>query len=369
MKGILTSEEAKNIVAESKVPASGITNSRNVSKLTITGRVQAQYNMIANAATNATEAANSSRFSLRRVRLGATADFGKYFRGVISYDMVTNNLADTFIRWNQSPDFSVDAGFRKVNFGMEEVASASRLPAIERSPATRFFVEPNNGRRLGAGSRRNGVFADGKSGDFFYGAAVTNLEREANPNTPQAGGASQPAVWLNGGIKGNSVAFSHTLGLSFGYLPEQVINGVPTNSALLVSSLYGGFTAGSFSLNGEFLWSDNDAGAGANSWGVTVIPTFDLSKQLQLVARVSHLNTDGIGTRTSDVVPGAVSPGGNPAFETVNEIYGGFNYFIKGNYLKFSAGIFHAIFEDQLNGLGDAEATATGLRTQMQMNF
>lgn len=368
-KGVLTSEEAKQIAADSKAPVFGTPGSKNVSKLAITGRVQAQYNMISNDADNAVEAATNSRFSLRRVRLGATADFGKDFRGVISYDMVTRELVDAYVRWNQSPDLSIDAGFRKVNFGMEENTSSARLPAIERSPVTRFFVEENNGRRLGGGSRRVGIFADGKAGDAFYGAAITNIERQANPNSAPVAGNSQPALWLNGGFKGKSDNSSYTAGLSLGYMPEQVVNGVLTDGSLFVTSLYGNFTVGSLALNGEFLWSDNDAGAGSNSWGVIVMPTYDLSKQLQLVARFSYLDTDGIGTRASDVVPGAGNAAGNPGFETVSEIYGGINYFFKGNDVKFSAGIFHAMFDDQIGGGGNVEATATGLRTQMQINF
>lgn len=375
-KGVISAEEAKQIAADSKAPVVAMPGSKNVSKLTITGRVQAQYNLVSNDADNAVEAVTNSRFSLRRVRLGATADFGKDFRGVISYDMVANNLDVAYVRWIQSSDLTIDAGFRKVNFGMEENTSSARLPAIERSPVTRFFVESNNGRRLGAGSRRNGVFVDGKSGDAFYGAAITNLEREANPNTAQTTDANQPALWLNGGFKGKSDNSSYTLGLSVGYLPEQVASGAGTlyaaglnDGALLVTSLYGNFTAGSFGLAAELLWSDNDAGVGANSWGVTVIPTLDLSKQLQLVGRLSYLDTDGIATRPADIVPGAGNPGGNPGFETVTEIYGGLNYFFKGNDVKFSAGLFHAMFDDQIGGAGNVEASATGLRTQMQINF
>jgi hypothetical protein len=380
-KGILTDQEAEDIRVDlsrdyAMTNINAAPGSRNVSKLAITGRVQAQYNLVDNDADNAVAAATNSRFSLRRVRLGATADFGPAFRGVISYDMVANNLDVGYIRWNQSPDLSIDAGFRKVNFGYEENTSSSRLPAIERSPVTRFFVESNNGRRLGAGSRRTGVFADGKSGDFFYGAAVTNLEREANPNTAQTGDASQPALWANGGFKGKSENTSHTVGASFGYLPEQITSGTGSiygtglnSGALLVASLYGDVTVGNLGVTGELLWSDNDAGVGANSWGFHVIPTYNLSEQLQLVARLAYLDTDGIATRPGDVVPGAGNPVGNPGFETVTEIYGGINYFFKGNDVKFSAGLFYANFEDQIGGAGNVEAQSVGLRSQMQVNF
>lgn len=388
-KGILSTEEAIELRAELNREAKAskqvlsVPGSKNVSKLAISGRVQAQYNLVDNDADNASAAVTNSRFSLRRVRLGATADLGKDFRGVLSYDMASNNLDVGYIRWNQSSELSVDVGFRKVNFGYEENTSSSRLPAIERSPVTRFFVEENNGRRLGAGARRTGVFADGKVGNAFYGAAATNVERTANPGTGQVGDSNQVALWVNGGLKGKSENTSYTTGVSLGYLPEQVRSastsavGVITPpavipGALLVASVYGDVTIGNMGLTGELLWSDNDAGAGANSWGFHVIPTYNLSEKLQLVARLAYLDTDGIGTRPSDVVPGAGNAAVGlftPGFETVTEIYGGMNYLFMGNDVKFSAGLFYANFEDQIGGAGNVEAQSIGLRSQMQVNF
>jgi polyhydroxyalkanoate synthesis regulator phasin len=380
-KGILTDQEGEELRAElirdfTSTGAGKYDSSSNLTRLVVTGRVQAQFNTVSNEADNATEAPTNSRFILRRVRIGATADFGANFRGVISHDLVANNLDVAYIRWLQSPDLSFDAGFRKVNFGYEENTSSARLPAIERSPVTRFFVEENNGRRLGAGARRTGVFADGKAGDFFYGAAVTNSERTANPGAAQVGESNQPAFWLNGGLKGKTDSLSYTVGASAGYLPEQVAGGAGTlyatglnSGSLLVTNLYTDLTFGKAGLLAELLWSDNEAGVGANSWGFHVVPSYMLSDKLQLVGRYSYLDTDGIATRPGDVVPGAGNPVGNPGFETVSELYAGFNYLFKGHDVKFSAGVFYASFDDQIGGAGNVKAESVGLRSQMQVNF
>lgn len=385
-KGILSAEEATELRTELKqefkeaLPTSVAPGSRVVSRLALTGRVQAQYNLVENKAENAAAGATHSRFSLRRVRIGATADFGPSFRGVISHDLVANNLDTAYFRLNQSPDLAVDAGFRKVNFGLEENTSSGRLPAIERSPVTRFFVEENNGRRLGAGARRVGLFADGKAGDVFYGGAVTNVERQANPGSSQIADANQLALWANAGVKGKTENLSYTFGGALGYLPEQIRSastnavGVVTPAAvlpggLLVTSLYGDIAAGPFGLAAELLWSDNDAGAGVNSWGFHVIPTYQLTEKLQLATRFAYLDTDGIGTRPSDVTPGAINAAGNPGFETVTELYAGLNYLFKGNDVKFSAGAFVADFDDQVGGTGSVTSRAVGVRSQMQVNF
>lgn len=367
-KGVLSTEEARQIEADAKksAPVVATPGSRNVTRLAITGRVQAQFESFSTDVDGAADPAGNTGFNLRRVRLGATASFGPDFRGLISYDLVSNNLDAATIRWNQSSDLSVDFGFRKVNFGYEEYTSSARLKAIERSAVTRFFTEGNNNRRLGAGSRRVGVFADGKSGDFFYGAAITNVNRQDNPGR-QAG--NDLALWANAGFTGKSDSLSYTFGGAVGYLPEQRTNAGALNSpdSITVFSLFGDVTAGALTTVAELLYADNNAGAGTNSWGFYIQPSFAVSKQFELVGRWSYLDTDGRGVQVSDVIPGAPNAAGN-TFDKVNELYAGMNYYFKGNDVKFSAGVAYADFDRTLAGAASG-ATVVGLRTQMQVNF
>src|SRR5690606_34833001 len=109
-----------------------------------------------------------------------------------------------------------------VNVGFEERTSSGSLKAIERSGVTRYFVEENNGRRLGAGSYRVGVFMDGKTGDFFYGAAVTNPERAVSFSTAAGtgnGGNNGVALWANGGFAKTYEGGSFLIGAGAGLLP------------------------------------------------------------------------------------------------------------------------------------------------------
>lgn len=367
-KGILSADEAKQIEADAKksAPTVATPGSRNVTRLAITGRVQAQFESFSTEADGIADPTGNTAFNLRRVRLGATANFGSDFRGLISYDLVSNNLDAATVRWNQSSDLSLDFGFRKVNFGYEEYTSSARLKAIERSAVTRYFTEGNNNRRLGAGSRRVGAFADGKSGDFFYGAAVTNVNREDNPGRQAT---NELALWVNAGFKGKNDNGSYTFGAALGYLPEQRTNAGALNSpdSVTVASIYGDVTFGSLTTVAEFLYSDNNAGAGFNSWGFYVQPSFAISKQFELVGRVSMLDTDGRGVQVSDVIPGAPNVGGN-SFDKVTELYAGMNYYFKSNDVKFSAGLAYSDFKDSLVGAATGASTI-GLRTQMQVNF
>lgn len=364
-KGLLTAEEAAEIASNSKTQVNAIPGSTSVTKLQINGRVQARYDNLTTSDDLPGDIPSAGNFFMRRVRLGLKAEFGPDFEGVINYDFLGTGALDVaYVRYKGFEDHTVDFGFKKVNFGVEENTSSASLKSIERSPVTRYFVESNNGRRLGGGSRRAGVFADGKQGDFFYGGAITNIERQTNPAF-RAAGNNAVALWANGGLKGKTDNGSYTIGAALGYLPEQVEGGVLVSDPLLVTSLYGVFTAGKFSFLGELLWSDSDAAAGSNSYGITLQPSFAVSKQLELVARLSYLDTDGRLVSVTDVIPSTNNAGEN--FDTMGELYAGFNYYFNKNNVKFSAGLVYAQFED--GAVTGGEADVIGLRTQMQVNF
>ncbi len=371
-KGVLTTEEAAQITKDAKPSTYAMPGSSSVTKLQINGRVQARYD---NFTTDDEldgllgDIPTSGNFFMRRVRLGVKAEFGPDFEGVINYDFLATGALDVaYVRYKGFDDHTIDVGFKKVNFGVEENTSSASLKAIERSPVTRYFVESNNGRRLGGGSRRMGIFTDGTAGNVFYGAAVTNIERQSDPGFGGRSGNpgnSGVALWANGGLKGKFDNGSYTVGAALGFLPEQVENGVLVNDSLLVTSLYSTFTVGSFSLLGEVLWSDNDAGAGSNAYGFTLQPSVALSKQLELVARLSYLDTDGRNVSVTDVIPSTNSAREN--FDSMYEVYAGFNYLFAKDNVKFSAGVVYAKFEDGATTGGDADVL--GLRTQMQVSF
>jgi len=67
----------------------------------------------------------------------------------------------------------------------------------------------------------------------------------------------------------------------------------------------------------------------------------------------------------TDVVPSSNGAGEN--FDSMYELYAGFNYLFAKDSVKFSSGIVYANFEDgTITGEG---ADVIGLRTQMQVSF
>ena len=152
------------------------------------------------------------------LKAGVGGDWGAQF----TWDFASGYYDDAFISWVPNPDLQFNFGLRKVAVAYEERFSSGNLKGLERSGATRYFVEGNNGRRLGAASYRIGAFLDGKkelnsTTNLVYTAAITDPERSETAADAAAAGDSTT----------NRVALWSTVGL-YGKLPE---NGYWTTGA------------------------------------------------------------------------------------------------------------------------------------------
>lgn len=382
-KGILNDQEAEEIRADlardaAQPPAIATGGSNYTTRLRVSGRLQAQFAGLAtDIAGTAADPADTHHFFLRRVYLTVRADLGADWNTNITYDFAGGFFDAAWLQW-KSGTTSVDLGLRKVNLGYEERTSSGSLKAIERSGVTRYFVEENNGRRLGAGSYRVGVFADGRNGKLYYGGAITNPERATSFSV--AGGTGNAtnntfAYWANAGVNGTHANGTYLFGAAVGLLPDQGGKsgtspfGVGTGADLSVWSLHTDLTFGKLSLVAEYLRADVERGVSAtqdaNPWGYWIQPSFSVTDKLELVGRYSHLDTDGRGVNLSDGVRSA--PGGG-TMDKLTEAYLGLNYYIKGNDLKFQLGWVYGKSKDTITG-GTAEAETTGVRSQMQLNF
>jgi phosphate-selective porin len=382
-KGIISDQEAEDIRADlvrdaAQPPAIATGGSTYTTRLRISGRIQAQYAGLDTGIENAADPASTNHFFLRRVYLTARADLGPDWNANITYDFAGSLFDAAWVQWRKSSDLTFDFGLRKVNLGYEERTSSGSLKAIERSGVTRYFVEENNGRRIGAGSYRVGVFMDGKVGNFFYGAAVTNPERAINFSSATGVGNSTNngvALWANAGYNGTFEGGSYVIGAGAGSLPDQggksgtAPFGVGTGNDLQVYSLYTDITAGSFGLAAEYLWANVERGASATAdakpAGFWIQPTFKINEQLEAVFRYSRLDSDGRGVNVSDGVRSAPS---GATHDKLSEMFFGGNWYIKGNDLKFQAGYVYGESEDTVAGL-PAEAKVHGVRSQLQLNF
>jgi hypothetical protein len=391
-KGILTNDEATQITTEVAKSESAFDvstgGSKFIKKIALQARFQTQFAGLTTSIDGA--AANpppTSHFLIRRLYLGVKPDFGNGWSGNFNYDFANLSFDAAYIEWKQSDALVIDAGLRKVPFAYDEITSSGNLRAIERSPVTRYFVEGNNGRRLGAGSYHTG-WSVGSAQDarsatpvgFYYTVALTNPERDefstgdssanSTPGVNAVGSKANNnfATWASLGYGGKFAAGSFKVGVDFGLLPDQGSKIIGTGHDLTVYSAYGDVTFGALNLQGAWLAAKNEQGVSttqdAKPSGYWIMPSIKNGNWEGLV-RYSLVDSDHRGVDLADGIRSA--PGGG-TMNKMSEWFVGGNYYFHGNDTKFQAGYIHGESRDTLTGAA-AKATTDGVRTQVQLNF
>lgn len=372
--GALTAEQAADLAKTNQTtsPPLVLAGSSATRKLTLCGRIQAQFVALdSDDPAAAVPPAATQHFLLRRVLFGAKAELAPDWHATFLYNFTGNFFELATIQWDR-PGLSLSAGHRLVNLGREQNTSNGVLKAIERSAASRYLLECTNGTRLGAGSYRVGVFADGTAGDFTWGAALTNPEQAATGALSSGTGNSatnRPALWLNGGYTRQTDARKLVLGAGAGWLPDQGGLVTGTGNDLGIAHVFADYSAGRFALLAEVMAADVESGAldGSDALihGAYLQPSWYFTQRLEGVARVGYIASDGRGVRLSDIVPGSPS---STLCDQARDFYLGLNWYIKGHDLKLQTGLLYARADDKPNGTS-AKAETYGLRSQMQVNF
>jgi hypothetical protein len=385
-KGILTDQEAEDLradVAKENTAALASTSlTPNLSKLIISGRIQYQFAHLAteiNGTTNDPAAINHA--FLRRIRLGFRANFFNNWASFINYDFGSSNFDAAYIEKVFNPTWTLQAGFKKAPIGYEEYfVSSGAIKAIERSTVNRFFVESNNGRRLGAGKYRQGVWLLGKNpSGFTWELAVTNPEATGvTTGDTIATGTSANNNFAYWGNLGYSTPLSGTQGLlkvgaSYGFLPDQGGKTLGVGNDLAVWSAYADLRYRQWSLVGEYFGSDNERGASATldskSNGYWLMGSYRVGAY-EPVVRYSYVDSDGRGVQLGDGIRSAASGG---THDKLAEWFFGVNWYLLGNEakheVKLQAGYLFGESKDIPITGAAAKAYSEGFRSQLQVNF
>ena len=388
-KGILTNQEAEDIRADlvreaaSVLPAPAFGGGKSTDRLSVGMRMQMQYANLGTEVKNAPfDPPSTDHAFLRRMYLTLKAGVGGNWGATMTYDFAGGSYDDAIVEWRPTTDLTFNFGLRKVNVVYEERGSSGNLKSIERSGVTRYFVESNNGRRLGAASYRIGAFLDGKKEinsqtNFVYSAAVTNPERNETFTGASAAGdntTNHVAFWGNVGVSGRLRENGGTwiAGIGAGFMPDQGGFGT-TNFGrgfdLSIYSAYFDMQLTRFGLMAEYLTADVERGVSATRdarpAGFYIQPSLLVTDTIEFVVRYQKLDTDGRGVNLGDVVRSA--PAG-PTMNKFDEWYLGANWYLRGNDLKFQLGAISGKTKDTVTG-GPAEAKTVGVRSQMQLQF
>lgn len=388
-KGVITKEEASKL---SKGNVKIVAKDKNVKGIKITGRIQTQYeniNVEGFGAAGTSHAVSKNDFIMRRLFLGAEANLGSGWSGTVVADFGRsgddkNYLENAYI--TKAIDWELlhgklDIGYKKVNFGFEENTSASKLLSVERSLATRYWTEGNNGRRLGFGARHTGIFWNGKIDEIEgleYGAAVTSPYND-NPTEIPSSADNTLAYWANVAYSGSiEEDISFKIGVNFGYSPDTTSTNVSGGSVwglnpYVTANLYG------FNIWGEFLISGIENGditrtEDATPMGVNVgiEYRFDIGEwgKIGPTVRYSWLDTDGRGVSVSDGIRNANNAPGYSSFYAAQSVYAGVNWYIMDDSVKFQLGYEWAQFNGTPSNKSASNfAESNTVRAQMQILF
>jgi hypothetical protein len=358
-----------------EIPPAAVESNAAAHRLRLGLVLTSQYAGLATNRENGTDAAVTNHFLIRRAVFVIKADVSPVTSAVVAYNFAGSNFAAALINWEPSPRLAFDFGLRKVNLSYEEHAPSYEVKAMETSPVTRYFVESNNGRRLGAASYRIGVFVEGQENHLVWGAALTNPERIDDATLVSTSGNftnNRIALWGNVGVTGKLREGEFVVGVGAASLPDQGGAGVAKLGKgydLSLYNVYADMTAGRARLMGEYLMASVEAGKSAERraapTGYYFQPSFMLTDEVEAVARYSRLDTDGRGVNPSDAV--RLAPGGE-VMDILNEFYFGGNWYVKASNLKLSLGVLYAKSSGPLSGV-PGSAKTYGVRSQMQVKF
>ena len=396
-KGLITAEErAKTLDEAAKArTASGLNKvfikEDATKRLTFSGRIQTQYESIGGTTTSnagvETTALGLSNGFMRRLYLGFKADMGEG----ISAELVNNfadNTLDKAIFTAESAYGTFVLGYQKVQWGLEENTSSSKLLTVERSASNRFWSEAVSSSslgRLGFGARHTGLHYSNKyavdaAQTLEYGAAVVNASQGQANNAGNDIGTYANLIYTYK-INDNN---KHSLGLNWGSARDtRVVAGTSLGAGVNDATISGfnPYIKSQFDkliVQAEYITTTNEVVPGSTPSaverkpeGYTILAAYKFTDQIEGVVRYSQLDTDGQGATFG----GLYRDGSNLAgvYNKFDSYYVGVNYYFVDHNAKIMFGYENAKATQLMSAiggsLGTGKADADIFRLQAQVLF
>lgn len=396
-KGLITAEErAKTLDEAAKArSASGLNKifvkEDATKRLTFSGRIQTQYESI--SGTNTTGAGVETRpvdFSnafMRRLYLGFKADMGEGISGEIVYNFADDSL-DKAIFTSETAVGNFILGYQKVQWGLEENTSSSKLLTVERSASNRFWNESASAsnQRLGFGARHTGLhyankYAVDAAQTLEYGASVANaVQGETNPTSTNNDIGIFANVVYTYKISDTN---KHSLGLNYG-TQRDARDVTGANGAGVTDATISGFNPyiksqfDKLIVQAEYIGTTNEARGSAVTGierkpsGFTALAAYKFTDQVEGVVRYSQLDTDGQGATFGDLYRDAKNIGSG-FYNKFDSVYVGVNYYFVDHNAKVMFGYEKANASEGMATAGatidNRKADADIFRLQAQVLF
>jgi phosphate-selective porin OprO and OprP len=298
-----------------------------VTDLKLVGRYQSQY------ADLNSDQGDWSDSETRRFRLGTEAKvFGGDWKlkGEINVNDDSSpfykSLEEAYIKYQGNDAFNVTIGKQKPAWSYEWSTSSRKILTFERS----LLVNQLSPKKT------TGISASGSIENWSYILGIYN--GNINEEFGDFDNSGEFAL--------ASIGYDYTKGSDFdkaAWKLDLIHNRDETNNAAKPYSnsisLNHTLSQGAITLNTDLIHA---GGYSDDAYGVVLLPTYDISDKLQLVARYTYASSDGDGLRAQKRYERKASLTDSRYGEDYQSYYLGLNYYINDHKLKLMTGIEYA---------------------------
>jgi len=315
-------------------------------KLRFAGRIHLDYNSLSNDGTDAAgdEPETTNGFFFRRLRFGTKAELASGWKAEVVYDFSDDGSSSINTAYVQKGDIKL--GHTKVPFGYEQLTSSNSIKGIERSIATRQFVD-----ELGFGGFKTGIHYDADFNDFTVRAFAGNADAGANDIDE----LSQDFAFFASVQWSNDVL---TIGGDYGY---QATNDAIGGGDFNAGTAYVNYSDNGLNVLAEyFTGSSDETDADTDAFNVHVAykhGKWEPVLRLSYVESDNPIDSNGLIRRAPDATPDVAGE--------ILSFYAGVNYYYSDS-VRILAGYELAEAED-VNG--DTVDDISGFRARFQLVF
>lgn len=396
-KGIITAEE-RAVALQSANEARTAAGLNKVfvkedatKRLTFSGRIQTQFESIGGSSTanngSVSKKVDINNTIMRRLYLGVKADMGEGISGEVVYNFVDDSL-DKAMFTAETAYGAFALGLVKVQWGIEENTSSSKLLTVERSAANRYWnesVSSSSVGRLGFGARHTGLhytnkYAVDAAQTLDYGFSVANAIQGESATASNDIGTFANLIYT---YKVSDTS-KHSIGVNWGSARDTRTAAGTATGAGINQATISGFNPyiksqfGNLIIQGEMIASTNEAVTGSTPnaverkpEGYTVLAAYKLTDQIEGVVRYSQLDTDGAGAGFQGLYRDASNFG--DIYNKFESYYVGVNYYFVDHNAKIMFGYENAKASGLMSALGatpsTGKASADIFRLQAQVLF
>jgi len=396
-KGVISAEErAKTLDEAAKARSSAGLNKifakeDATKRITFSGRIQTQYESIGGSTTSnagvETQAVDVSNTFMRRLYLGFKADMGEGISAEVVNNFADNTL-DKAIFTAENTYGTFVLGYQKVQWGLEENTSSSKLLTVERSASNRFWneaVSSSSLGRLGFGARHTGLHYSNKfvvdaAQTLEYGAAVANASQGQANNSGNDIGTYANLIYTYKITDTNK----HSFGLNWASARDTRTaagTGISTGVNAAKISGFNPYIKSQFDkliVQAEMISTTNEAVTGSTPSlierkpeGFTVLAAYKFTDQIEGVVRYSQLDTDGQGATFGGLYRNGTNVSG--VYNKFDSVYVGVNYYFVDHNAKIMFGYENAKATELMSAIGGTKGTGKAdadiFRLQAQVLF